>query len=85
MTWQLQHAKNRLSEVVDQALTQGPQVITRRGAETVVVLAVEDYRRMRKPKTDLVEFFRSSPLQEVGSELDLERDRDTGREIAPVH
>jgi len=78
-SWQLQHAKNRLSEVVDQALTQGPQVITRRGADTVVVLSVEDYRKLRKPKTDLVEFFRSSPLTEV--ELDLERNRDTGREV----
>ncbi len=78
-TWQLQHAKNRLSEVVDQALTQGPQVIPRRGTDTVVVLSVEDYRSLRKPKTDLVEFFRSSPLTEV--ELDLERSRDTGREV----
>ena len=78
-TWQLQHAKNRLSEVVDQVLTHGPQMITRRGIDTVVVLSVEDYRRLRTPKTDLVEFFRSSPLTEV--ELDLERSRDTGREV----
>ena len=78
-TWQLQEAKNRLSEVVDKALRQGPQMITRRGVETAVVLSLEEYRRLRKPDTDLVDFFQSSPL--VGVDLDLERSRDTGREI----
>ena len=34
--WQLQEAKNRLSEVVDEAMKGGPQVITRRGAEAVL-------------------------------------------------
>jgi prevent-host-death family protein len=37
-TWQLQEAKNRFSEVVEEALKEGPQVITRRGVETAVVL-----------------------------------------------
>jgi len=73
-SWQLQEAKNRFSEVVNQALHQGPQVITRRGAETAVVLSIQDYRKLRRPETDLVDFFRTSPLAEV--ELDLERDRD---------
>lgn len=77
-TWQLQVAKNRLSEVVDRAIDQGPQVITRRGSEAVVVLAIEEYRRLR-PKSDLIEFFRTSPLAEV--ELDLERSKDPGREL----
>ncbi len=78
-TWQLQEAKNRLSEVVDKALHQGPQVITRRGAETAVVLSMDDYRELRQPETDLVDFFQASPL--AGVKLDLERPRDTGREI----
>lgn len=78
-TWQLQEAKNRLSEVVERALHQGPQVITRRGAETAVVLSMDDYKKMRRPETDLVEFMQASPL--AGVELDLERGHDTGREI----
>jgi prevent-host-death family protein len=78
-TWQLQHAKNRFSEVVNQALEQGPQVITRRGTQAVVVLSVEDYQRLCKPKRNLVEFFSDSPLAEA--ELDLKRSRDRGREI----
>lgn len=78
-TWQLQQAKNRLSEVVDRALEQGPQLITRRGVETAVVLSIQEYRSLRRPESDLVDFFQSSPLTEV--ELDLERDSDTGREV----
>ncbi len=78
-SWQLQEAKSRLNEVVDKALHQGPQVITRRGVETAVLVSFEEYRRLRKPKSGLVEFFQASPL--VGTDLDLERPRESGREI----
>ncbi len=78
-TWKLQDAKNRFSEVVNEALKSGPQMVTRRGKETAVVLSVEEYRRLVRPDVALVEFLASSPLGEV--ELDLERDQDTGREV----
>ncbi len=77
--WQLQHAKNRLSEVVDRATDEGPQVITRRGVDTAVVLSIRDYRRLSKPEQSLVDFLRTSPLAEV--QLDLERDPDPGRDV----
>ena len=78
-TWKLQDAKNRFSEVVQKALKAGPQIVTLRGRETAVILSVEEYRRLARPQTGLVEFLRSSPLADI--ELDLKRDRDTGREI----
>jgi antitoxin Phd len=78
--WQLQEAKNRLSEVVRRAREEGPQVITLRGDEAVVVLDADEYRRLaRRPKGSLVDFFRKSPL--VGVELDLTRSHDTGRDL----
>ena len=46
--WQLQDAKNRFSAVVDAALTGGPQCVTRRGKPAVVVLAVDEYERLRR-------------------------------------
>lgn len=46
--WQLQDAKNRFSAVVDAALESGPQRVTRRGKPAVVVLAVEEYERLRR-------------------------------------
>ena len=77
--WQLQDAKNRFSEVVQKAIEQGPQIITRRGVKTAVIMSVEDYQQLTKPKVNIVEFFRKSPLK--GVEIDLTRDKDMGREI----
>jgi antitoxin Phd len=74
MIWQLQEAKNRLSEVVDRACDEGPQAITRRGREVAVVLSAAEYRKLTGRKEDLVEFFQNSPL--AGLELDLERNKD---------
>ncbi len=45
-TWQLQEAKSRFSELVDRTLAEGPQLVTRRGAEAVVVMAAPEYRRL---------------------------------------
>ena len=44
--WQLQEAKNKFSEVVDEAIKHGPQVITKRGIETVIVLSYAEYRKI---------------------------------------
>ena len=78
--WQLQEAKNRLSEVVRKATDEGPQVITVRGDDAVVVVAADEYARITsKPKDTLVEFLRKSPLSAVA--LDLKRNRDTGRRV----
>ncbi len=70
--WQLQEAKSRLSELVDEALREGPQVITRRGVETAVLLSYADYQQMLLSQSKLSDFFRQSPL--VGADLDLSRD-----------
>ncbi len=77
--WQLQEAKNKFSQVVNEALNKGPQVVTRRGKEIVVILSREDYGRLKKSQSGVVEFFQSSPL--VGVELDLERDKTHPREV----
>jgi prevent-host-death family protein len=77
--WQLQDAKNRFSEVVKRAHENGPQIVTRRGTETVVVISIEEYRRLTRPKTSLVSFFRESPL--FDSEIDLSRSKDLPREV----
>lgn len=71
-TWQLQEAKNKLSQVIDDALTEGPQLITRRGEEVVIVLAYPDYQRLTGGNESLYDFLRNSPL--VGVDLDISRD-----------
>ena len=76
--WQLQEAKNKLSEVVDEAQSHGPQVITKRGVETAIVLSYADYRKLLLNQQKLSEFFRESPLTAV--DLDLGRDTSPNRE-----
>lgn len=75
--WQLQEAKNKFSEVVEEALSQGPQVITRRGVEVVIVLSYAEYRKLIVSQKKLSEFFRQSPLAD--KDIDLSRDRSDVR------
>ena len=77
--WQLQEAKNHLSEVVRKARSEGPQIITLHGADAAVVVSVKDFGKLARPKGNLVDFFRKSPL--MGIKLDMARSKDTGREI----
>jgi len=78
--WRLEEAKARFSEVVRRARTEGPQHVTVRGQDAVVVIAVEELERLL-PATEpqpLVAF-----LQGLGlGSLNLDRERDTGRDIA---
>jgi antitoxin Phd len=78
-TWQLQEAKNRFSELVNRTLQEGAQIVTRHGQKVVVVLPFEEYERMVRPKDNLAEFLLHSPL--VGSELQIERDRNLPRDV----
>jgi prevent-host-death family protein len=48
MSWSLQDAKNRFSAVVDAALRQGPQAVTRRGRPAVTVIATAEYEGLRR-------------------------------------
>ncbi len=74
-TWQIQDAKNKLSEVISRALTQGPQLITKHGEKTVVVVSYAEYEKLRKSQGKLSEFFQNSPL----AALDLRRDKSLPR------
>lgn len=78
--WKLQDAKARFSEVVSLAEKGKPQVVTRNGKKSVTVVSTDEFERLTKPKQNLVEFMRASPL--YGVELDITRDKDdTMREI----
>jgi prevent-host-death family protein len=77
--WQLQEAKNKFSNLVDKARHDGPQVVTKHGKESVVIIAIEDYQKLNKQPSDLVSFFKKSPLS--GINLDLARDKSSSRDI----
>jgi antitoxin Phd len=77
MEWQLQEAKARFSELVQKAIDDGPQTVTRRGKPAVVVLSVEQFELMKKRQISLKDLL---PLLAV-DEQDLERNKDLPREI----
>ena len=78
-TWAVAEAKARFSEVIDRALVDGPQTITRKGQKAVVVVSAEEWQRKTKRKGNLAEFFAASPLH--GSDLKIKRSKDGPREI----
>ena len=78
-SWQLQEAKNKFSKLVEKAQQEGPQFVTKHGKESVVVLSVEEYRKMVEPKSDLFQFMQASPLSKTS--IDFERDKSLSRDI----
>ena len=74
MIWPLQDAKNKFSELVETAITAGPQMVTKRGQEAVVVISVNEFRKLSRSKIGLLETF--SKISGIGEELDLSRLND---------
>ncbi|HVN55201.1 MAG TPA: type II toxin-antitoxin system Phd/YefM family antitoxin [Anaerolineaceae bacterium] len=77
--WQLQDAKSRLSELVDQTLSEGTQIITRRGRKTVALIPFDEYERVTRQQKPLSQFLLESPL--AGPELSIERDKSLPRDF----
>ncbi len=79
-TWQLQHAKNRFSEVVDRAIAGAPQWVTRRGKPAVCVVSASDYRELvARRGRSIKAVLRSSPHPDLA--FDVARERTPGREV----
>jgi prevent-host-death family protein len=78
-TWTVAEAKAKFSEVIDKACTSGPQLITKNGRGTAVVVAVEEWERKTHRSGNLAEFFAESPLR--GSKLEAPRLRDGPRKV----
>ena len=66
--WPLQDAKNKFSALVNAALAGEPQRVTRRGQPAVVVIAVEEYERLRQAeKAGAPDFIEHPPQAPDGS------------------
>lgn len=86
-SWQLQEAKTRLSALIEDAHTKGPQIITRHGAERAVVISIEDYRELyptkAKTKPNLIDLLLAGPKLDDDDPFfeALERQCDSERDI----
>jgi prevent-host-death family protein len=79
--WLLQDAKARFSELVRRARSDGPQLVTVRGREEVVVVAADEFRRLQGGRTGaaLVAAMQASPYREI--ELAPSRGRAPVRDV----
>lgn len=77
--WQLQEAKSKFSQLVENAISEAPQIVTKHGRKAVVVLSFEEYTKITKPKVGLVDFLRTSPLAE--DDIAITRNKDMPRDI----
>jgi len=77
-TWQVQEAKTRFSEMIEQAVAEGPQTITRHGAKRAVVLSIADYLALEAFKPDFKAHLLGGPKVD---DFVAERDPDIGRVI----
>lgn len=57
--WPVQDAKARFSEFLNTCLTDGPQVVTRRGAEAAVLVPINEWRRLRSARPTLKELLQT--------------------------
>jgi prevent-host-death family protein len=77
--WTVAEAKAKFSEVLQRAMSEGPQTITRKGRTAAVVVGAEEWHRKTKRVGNLAEFFASSPLR--GSGLKISRNKERPRKI----
>ena len=77
MEWNLAEAKNRFSEVVNLALTQGPQRVRRR-KEAVVIVAAAEFERLTGKRAGFKDYLSKGESFEG---LDLVRDRSPSRRV----
>ena len=78
MEWRLADAKNRFSELVSRALSEGPQRVLRRN-DAVIVVAQRDYDRLTGGRPGFKEFLMGAKPKLEG--IDLTRDRSPMRDI----
>ena len=78
MLWQVQEAKQRFSELLRAAASEGPQIVTRHGQEIAVVIDVTEFHRLRGDTNDFKDYLRSGPEFE---DLDLARSDELPRDI----
>jgi prevent-host-death family protein len=75
MNWQIQEAKARFSEMVERAIKEGPQTVTRHGKAVAVLVPADQYRRLRSKGKSLKALLAAAPLKDV----EIKRSRETLR------
>lgn len=75
--WQLQEARNQLSQVIQNALRVKPQIITRHGKDAVVVVSISEWSQYAAKRKKLVEVLRECPVPD----FKFPKDRDHPKSV----
>ena len=78
--WTVAEAKSKFSEIIQRAISEGPQTITKRGHTAAIVVGAEEWQRKTKRSGNLAEFFAGSPLR--GSGLKVRRSKSQPRKTS---
>lgn len=73
--WQIQQAKQQLSEVIRLTQSEGPQMITNRGEPAVWMISDSDYRKLIEQRESIVDFFQRSPHRDVDFVVERRQDK----------
>jgi prevent-host-death family protein len=77
--WTVAEAKAKFSEIIERAMSEGPQTITRNGHNAAVIVGAEEWQRKTQRVGNLAEFLAQSPLR--GSGLKIRRLKQPPRKI----
>jgi antitoxin Phd len=81
-SWQVQDAKARFSEFLDATIKKGPQVVTRRGVKTAVLVPIAEWERLQKAaRPSLKEWLLASEPRFDFDDLILERRKWRSRPV----
>jgi prevent-host-death family protein len=68
-SWTVAEAKAKFSEIIERAMSEGPQTITRNGHKAAVVVGADEWQRKTKRVGNLAEFLAQSPLRDSGLKI----------------
>ena len=74
-SWTVAEAKAKFSEIIERAMSEGPQTITRKGRTAAVVVGAEEWQRKTKRVGSMAEFFATSPLRRSGLKARRRKER----------
>lgn len=78
--WQVQEAKQRFSEILRRAQSEGPQFVTRHAKQVAVVMDIEEFRTLVGQSMDFKEYLLSMPKSDDDEDI-FERSRDLMRDV----
>jgi prevent-host-death family protein len=73
--WTVAEAKAKFSEIIERAMSEGPQTITRNGRTAAVVVGAEEWQRKTKRVGNLAQFLAESPLRKSGLKIRRRKER----------